>query len=344
MKRASQMQSNKIIRSICYFTDKLDIGVPEEIENIAGKLASAGYEIQTRRICATGITIKDIDSAIHDPSLYLSVGTLSRESAGAQINEFMEAGNVAFNLDLSSGVLPGDTEFLFNIIKEQPRKTFSFAYTFNNALSSPYFPSAAYHENGFAIGLQPTDLSENCESIDEWLQKMKEVWNEIDGLFQSDRDFLGIDSSIAPLFSGKSSLIYFIKKLYNSFSQSVTQDIYLQITGFLKSDNPKPIGLCGVMFPCLEDFELADEYDRGNFSIERNVYLSLHSGLGIDTYPIGIDESPKRVFEILCLLQGLSQKYAKPLSARFISDGAAKIGEKTDLQNQYLKDVVIRPL
>ena len=132
------------------------------------------------------------------------------------------------------------------------------------------------------------------------------------------------------------SLIHFIKKLYNSLSRSVTQDIYLQITDFIKKYNPNPIGLCGIMFPCLEDFELAQEYEQGNFSIERNIYLSLHSGLGIDTYPVGLDEPPKRVFDILCLLQGLSKKYSKPLSARFISDGFAKIGEKTDdpLQTQ----------
>ena len=98
------------------------------------------------------------------------------------------------------------------------------------------------------------------------------------------------------------------------------------------------------MLPCLEDFELAEEYRQGNFTIERNIYLSLHSGLGIDTYPIGIDEAPERVFEILCLLQGLSQKYNKPLSARFVSDGRAKIGDMTDFKNQYLKDVVVRSL
>ena len=98
------------------------------------------------------------------------------------------------------------------------------------------------------------------------------------------------------------------------------------------------------MFPCLEDFELASEYEKGNFPIERNIFLSLHSGLGIDTYPIGIDESKDRVLEILSLLQGLSNKYKKPLSARFVSDGKARIGEKTDFKNQYLKDVVIRRL
>lgn len=338
------MQNNKIIRSICYFTDTLDAGIVEKIENIARKLSGSGYEIQTRRICSIGITIKEIDSAFDDPSLYLSVGRLDRESARDQFNDFLIAQNVAFNLDLSSDVDSEDPQFLFNVIKERPDKTFSFTYTFNNAPSSPYFPSATYQKNGFAIGLQPTDLSEGCASLDEWLQKLKTVWTEIVDIFRQESDFLGIDSSIAPLFTGKSSLIHFIKKLYNSLSRSVTQDIYLQITDYIKRYNPKPIGLCGIMFPCLEDFELAEEYEQGNFSIERNIYLSLHSGLGVDTYPVGLDESPKRIFEILCLLQGLSKKYNKPLSARFISDGSAKIGEITDLKNQYLKDVVVRPL
>ena len=77
---------------------------------------------------------------------------------------------------------------------------------------------------------------------------------------------------------------------------------------------------------------------------QRNLFLSLQSGLGVDTYPIGVDESPRRVLEILTVLQRLSQRYDKPLSARFVSDGRARIGERSDFGNQYLKDVVIRPL
>lgn len=44
------------------------------------------------------------------------------------------------------------------------------------------------------------------------------------------------------------------------------------------------------------------------------------------------------------LVQGLSNKYQKPLSIRFVSDGKAKIGDKTDFKNKYLKDVHIRPI
>ena len=338
------MTDNKVVRSICYFTDTLDHQIKERIDELAERLEMQGFAIQTKRICSKQKSIARIDAAFKEGGLYLSVGTLERDSAHDQLAHFLKAGNVSFNLNLSGCVEPQDADLVFKIIRQEPEKTFSFTYTFHNPPSSPYFPSATYHENGFSIGLQPTDLSEGCHTLDAWLMNMKSVWHEIAALFEEAPDFIGIDSSVAPLFTGKSSFIHFIKALYGSFAMSVTKDVYLRVTEFIKHENPKPVGLCGVMFPCLEDFELAEEYEKGRFPIERNVFLSLHSGLGIDTYPIGIDESRERVFETLCLIRALSAKYEKALSARFVSDGKAKIGEKTGFQNQYLKNVTIRPL
>ena len=83
---------------------------------------------------------------------------------------------------------------------------------------------------------------------------------------------------------------------------------------------------------------------KGGIFQLKGIFLSLHSGLGIDTYPVGVDENPERVEEVLRLLRDLASKHDKPLSARFVSDGKAKIGEKTDFGNQYLKDVVVRGL
>jgi uncharacterized protein (UPF0210 family) len=60
------------------------------------------------------------------------------------------------------------------------------------------------------------------------------------------------------------------------------------------------------MIPCLEDKELVQEYEQGNFSIERNIFLSLHSGLGIDAYPIGVDQDRGKVVDILKRLQALA--------------------------------------
>lgn len=334
----------KIIRSVCRFTDApgpKDIG---NVNTIVERLTSAGFIIQTKRICSP-LPIVKLQHAIDDTSFLLSAGTLKYEEAIKQFPAFYATKNISFNVDLTSEQLElKHVDFLFDIIKNKPEKTFNMAYVFHNAASSPFFPSAQYAGNGFSVGLQATNLAENCTSLDQWLEHIRQTWDEISDICDTEADFLGIDSSIAPLFSGHGSFIHFIRHLGLSFSDSVTTDLYVTITKFLKEHNPRPIGLCGLMFPCLEDFELAEEYDRGEFSLERNIYLSLHSGLGIDTYPIAVDEKPSRALQILTLVQALSDKYGKPLSVRFVSDGKACIGDMAHYGSPYLKDVIVRAL
>jgi len=336
---------NKVIRTICYFIEEPDNKVINKLNRIEEILKNKGFEIQTKRICTTNTDCVKLKEKINNNSILLGIGRLNLEETNNRLNDFLRAGDISFNLDLTKEKITNESaKILFKIIKERPEATFCFAYTFNNSSSSPYFPSAEFKKRGFAIGLQPTDLAEGCNSLEEWLKKMKETWDEINSLFNKDEEFLGIDSSIAPIFKGKGSFINFMKKINSSFNDSILTDTYVKITNFIKKENPKPIGLCGIMIPCLEDFELAEEYEKGNFTIERNLFLSLNSGLGIDTYPIGVDEDTDKVTNILKLVQGLSNKYNKPLSIRFVSDGNTKIGKKTNFKNQYLKDVVIRKL
>lgn len=336
---------NKIVRSITYFTANPQPSAIQKIKECSAKLTSSGFEIQTLRVCTSLKNIREFNARMDDGETTLGVGSLTYEEAVSQLSDFYQVRDVHFNVDLTS--LPVEKkhiDLIFRIINEKPGKTFNFAYVFNNKPSSPFFPSAAYEREGFSLGFQPTNLSEGCQTLGEWFTKMKEMWAEVYSMFRNDRDFIGLDSSTAPIFSGKGSLVNFTRRLGLSFSQSVISDIYLQITEFITKENPRPAGLCGLMLPCLEDFELAEEYEEGNFPIERNLYLSLNSGLGIDTYPVGVDEKLERVLEILLVIQGLSNKYQKPLSVRLVSDGRAKIGERTDFNNQYLKDVVVRPL
>jgi hypothetical protein len=338
---------NKIVRSICYFAQNPTDDIHNKINSLAEKLEATGYQIQTKRLCAP-ISVKELESFDKD-GIVLGAGTLSKKQVQAQLEDFLSTkSDINFNVELC-GPEKIDAYFidlLFEIIKRNASKTFNFTYVFSNRHSSPFFPSAAYHQDGFSIGLQSTDLAEKCRTLDEWLTKMRDCWLEINQMFQSDPAFLGIDSSVAPLFSGKSSFINFVNRLHPDmrFPFTTTTDFYLKITKFIKDQNPKPVGLCGLMFPCVEDFELAEAYEENDFSIERNVFLSLHSGLGIDVYPIGITEERERVEEILYLLKGLSEKYNKPLAARFVSDGKAKAGQKTDFKNPYLKDVFINTL
>lgn len=340
------MTINKIVRSICCFTKNPSDKSIEKITNIEKVLLENGFSIQTKRLCSPSIEkIIEMDKRYAKVGYILGIGSISHNILNQHLKSLLNCVETHWNLDLTDKEITlDDVQILFEIIREKPEKTFNFTYVFHNSLSTPFFPSATYGKDGFSLGLQPTDLSSNCNSLDERIENMKSVWDELFNLFSGNGDFLGIDSSIAPLVTESGSFIGFIKRLGIDFSQSVTTDFYIRITNFLKNNNPKPIGLCGLMFPCLEDSELASEYEKGNFTIERNIYLSLHSGLGVDTYPIGIDEKPERILNILKLLQALSDKYKKPLSCRFVSDGKTKIGNKSDFNNQYLKDVVIRNL
>ncbi|MFH0831181.1 MAG: DUF711 family protein [Parcubacteria group bacterium] len=336
---------NKIIRTICLFTEGITAQDIEKLRELSRLLEKNNFSIQTKRICLSDYKTQINDKELSDKGILLGLGEQTLERLNENFADFLKSKNKAINLDLSNeNITTEHADILFKIIDNKPDNTFRFTYGFNLPVSSPYFPSAKFGQKGFAIGLQPTDLSENCKSVAEWLEKMKIVWEEIDLLLKSVDGYLGIDSSIAPLFQDSSSLVNFIKRLGLNFSHSATTDIYTTISKFIKENNPKPIGLCGLMFPCLEDFELAKEYEKGNFNIERNIFLSLHSGLGIDTYPIAVNQNKERVIEILKLVQQLSNKYKKTLSVRFVSDGKAKIGEKTDFKNQYLKDVIVREL
>jgi hypothetical protein len=315
----------------------------EEIRGLLERLERAGYLVQTRRVCFGAARVADLND-LDDGERYLSVGSIDLPRALAQFEDFKRAGNVAFNLDATAGVGEQEVALLVRLIAEAPAKTFLFTYTFRNRPSSPYFPSAAYEKPGFAIGLQPTDLAAGCDSLDAWFAAMAAAWFEICEIFADRGDFLGIDSSVAPLYRGDSSLVHLIRRLCGGFSRAVCTDVFLTISEFIREQNPRPVGLCGLMLPCLEDFELAEEYERGAFSLERNLFLSLHSGLGIDTYPVGVDEDPRHLLQALRLLRGLSLRYDKPLSARLVSDGRARVGQQTQFGNRYLKDVVIRPL
>lgn len=336
--------SQKIIRSLCYFTEEASPAVVDRLIHIQEKLEKAGFIIQTIRICTDEKDFAKLEATYTQKSLLLSVGNCDLKYVIENKYDFFKATRTSCHVDISNGVEEAHIDWLFSLMREAPEKLFQFAFVANNVASSPYFPSANYAQTGFAIGLQSTDLAGGSKNIQEWFQNKQNTWDELLSLFGKELDFLGIDSSVAPLFTNNSSLVYHIERFLGSFDQAVLSDVFLQITEFIKKENPRPIGLCGLMFPCLEDFELAEAYERGDFDLERNLFLSLHSGLGIDTYPIAINESPERVLDILRLLIGLSNKYKKPLSARFISDGKAKIGEMTKFGNQYLKNVILRKL
>jgi hypothetical protein len=339
------VKQRKIVRSLCLFTKRPSELAIGRLGALAARLQAIGYIVQTQRLCSPDVeAVFDLDARMLGTVLF-SLGRQELEQAVRIVARFCNARNVAFNVEASAAQIDDrHVGLLTSIIETCAAKTFSFTYTFNNAPSSPYFPSATYEKDGFAVGLQPTDLSIGCTTVDEWLQRMQAAWLEIDSLMAAEEDYLGIDTSVAPLGDSTGSLVDLLRRIGPKFEHAITAGVFLKIADFIKSPTSKHIGLCGLMFPCLEDFELAAEYERDNFSVERCLFLSLQSGLGLDAYPIAVDEKPARIAEVLTLVQGLSNKHRKPLSARFISDGIARIGQRTDLRSPYLRDVTVRAL
>lgn len=336
---------DKFVRTITYFTDSPSERTTQRLADLSGRLEGRGYTIQTTRVVSKGKDIGALTDTLGDSGAALSVGTLSLGSAKRQLREFFAAGNTNFNVDLTrADIGPAHVDFFLRVAAEQPSHTFNFNYVFNNPGSTPFFPAANYERRGFAVGLQPTNLARTAASLQDWLNAVRSCWREIDHEFRRDDDFLGIDGSIAPFSTGPSSLVNFVKRLGYTFERSTTSTVYVTTTEFLRTQNPRAIGLNGLMLPCLEDGELTAEYDAGRFPVERNIFLSLHSGLGIDTYPVGLDEDPARMLEVLRLTQALSNKHRKALSVRFASDGRARIGDRTDFRSEYLNDCTIRPL
>jgi hypothetical protein len=196
------MEQHKIVRTVCLFIDRPSKAAVARLEHVANRLS----DNQTRRLCSPdfdGVFSLDREG---DGSIFLSVGRVRFDEAGAVLHQFCNAKRVDFNVDLThEPVTVRHTRLLTDIIKKNAAKTFSFAYTFNNVLSSPYFPSAAYEKNGFAVGLQSTSLSDGCQKIEQWFERMKAAWSEIDLLFSAEEGYLGIDTSIAPLFADSGS-------------------------------------------------------------------------------------------------------------------------------------------
>lgn len=347
--------SQRIARTITLFEGAATRTALPRARERAARLREVGFEVQSTRACFASASIEQAAALLDDAeplegeSLFVSVGKLTTAEARDQLGDYCARTDTSFHVDLTDGVAPDDVDLLFEIAETKPERTFGFSWVMNNPGCSPFFNASRSDRPGFAVGLQTPNLARHCSTLEQWLDLQAQAFREVALTFASDPDFLGLDSSVAPMGGGDGSFVGFLRRIApdlgcGRFSELVTTNVFTRITHRLIADNPAPVGLCGLMLPCLEDVALAEEYELGNFSIERNVFLSLHSGLGIDTYPIGLDQDPARIFQILQLLRALSAKHNKALACRFVADEDTKIGDRTRFDSPYLTDVVVRPL
>lgn len=336
----------KIIRTITYFADAPYSILLRRCRGIKAALESMGYQVQTLRVVVRQASLRELQRDWSgEKDFFWSVGGLSLEQAERAADDFMAWDMpLFFHVECPEQPASRHVDLWWRLAKERAERTFRFSYVFANAADSPFFPAAAGKKRGFALGLQTPDLAEGCELPSDWLARMSDCWKELHERFASEPDFLGIDASIAPMGAGAGSLVGHVERWYGSWDAAVLSNFFVRISRYIKNQNPCPVGINGWFFPCLEDAGLARLYEQGGFSTERNLFLSMHCASGIDTYPVAMDESPERMLHILQLTHALAYRYEKPLSVRWVCDGKNGLGQRTELNNKYLQEVVLRPL
>src|SRR5947207_320732 len=119
--------SQKIVRSVCYFTDSPSAEITTKLANAAKALEGKGYLIQTKRLCSTVKDIDELTEKVGDGANYLSIGTLTYEEAVERLPKFYDKNNVIFNIDLTDVKIDRKyADFLLRVMTEKPSHTFNF--------------------------------------------------------------------------------------------------------------------------------------------------------------------------------------------------------------------------
>ena len=113
--------TNKIVRSVCLFTDQPEVSLQERLDSLANLLSAQGFLVQTQRIVSKNASIADLDRIFKGKDLFIGAGSLSREESRKQIEDFYQSENISFNLEIRDEVTANDVRW-FSISSRQNRK------------------------------------------------------------------------------------------------------------------------------------------------------------------------------------------------------------------------------
>src|SRR3989344_4751059 len=123
---------NKIIRTICYFTESLSNFSFQRLGALSQKLKDLNFEIQTTRICTKNDSIQTLSNILKGQTAIACIGSVTYESLASQLTAFSSSPNVFANIDLTLSIDEKDIQLLFIMIRKYPELTFRFTYVFNN--------------------------------------------------------------------------------------------------------------------------------------------------------------------------------------------------------------------
>lgn len=222
---------------------------------------------------------------------------------------------------------------------------FNFAATAMLAPDAPFYPGSYHVGDGrrFAIGTEGANVvdrvfsqtSGNAPMATERLtQELNAHAVAIEKLAlqiqkKTGWTYMGIDATPAPL--REVSIGAAIEKFTGSrFGSSGAMTAAAAITKAVQSVPVKRIGYSGLMLPVMEDSLHAQRWSEGTYDVDVLLAYSAVCGAGLDTIPMAGDVAT------------LAFKWRKPLTARLLPVKGKKVGDRTEFEDPFLVNTLIR--
>ncbi|HET7840960.1 MAG TPA: DUF711 family protein [Terriglobia bacterium] len=237
--------------------------------------------------------------------------------------------------------------------------TFNFAATAMLAPYAPFYPGSYHTGDGhrFAVGWEAANVVEEAfagapgdatlatqrliGALTPHALAVERIARQIER--ETGWTYVGLDATPAPLRDV--SIGRAIEKYTGSrFGSSGTMTAASLITHAVAALPVKHVGYSGLMLPVMEDSQLADRWREGAFSLDSLLAYSAVCGTGLDTIPLPGDVTEEQLERVLGDVASLAVKWRKPLTARLQPVSGKKAGDRTEFDDPFLVNTLIRPL
>jgi len=226
-----------------------------------------------------------------------------------------------------------------------------FAALANVQAGTPFFP-AAYHSGGapvFSLATEAADLAVEAlgkavdlqdarrRLVEQVERHARELSRVADGLqAEGQVQFGGLDFTMAPFPEELASFGTAMERLgipavglHGSLAAAAFLAEALDRAEFRRA------GFNGLMLPVLEDLTLARRAADGYLGVKDLLLYSTVCGTGLDTVPLPGDVSTDQLYALLLDVAFLSQRLAKPLTARLMPVPGKNAGDATGFDFAY---------
>ncbi len=347
---------------------------PEFLAAVRGRLARAGYEVQTTRLALPPYTqgpqrLVDFGRRLEEVTAnlgfdYVSVGPVAvGEGTAGAVADLLAATERVFaavEVARNGTVDLAAVDAAARVIKAVAARTeagfgnLRFAALANCPPGIPFLP-AAYHDGGppaVSVALEAADLAVEAFGGDKPLEARLAAWEKAirQAVARVGRRvrplavrlgwrYLGVDLTPAPFPETPASIGEALERLGGGEAGGPgTLFLSAAVAARLRRLRVRKAGFSGLMLPILEDNVLARRFAEGKLPLAAVLACSAVCGTGLDVVPLPEDVSEAEIAAILLDVAALSAVLRKPLTARLMPVPGLKPGGQVRFDFPYFAD------